>query len=120
MVVRWPSEFQAVVGSGGHLAVHTWSRAFHCLPPPILENDSAADPYMTTLSDLDIVAELGWTMQIIFDRTGKLPAFWRPPYGEVDDRVRSIASNVFRLQTVMWSHDPHGQPGSISAPSLRR
>lgn len=27
-----------------------------------------------------VVGELGWTAQIIFDQSGKVPAFWRPPY----------------------------------------
>jgi chitin deacetylase len=89
---------------------------------------------MTTLSNLQVVAELGWTMQIIHDSTGgRLPRFWRsvgiqslkgesvvsrphvyrPPYGDVDNRVRAIASQVFGLTTVLWNYDSndwHLQP----------
>jgi hypothetical protein len=33
--------------------------------------------YMTTMSNEAIVAELGWTMQIIYDQNGgKVPKYW--------------------------------------------
>ncbi|KAI8453915.1 hypothetical protein BY996DRAFT_4582534 [Phakopsora pachyrhizi] len=73
---------------GDHLAVHTWSHA-----------------HLTTLSDLEIVGELGWTIQIIFDLTGIVPLYYRPPYGDVDNRVRAIAKHVFGLKTLMWNCD---------------
>ncbi|KAG0149581.1 hypothetical protein CROQUDRAFT_73989 [Cronartium quercuum f. sp. fusiforme G11] len=73
---------------GDHIAVHTWSH-----------------PMMSTQSDHAVLGELGWTLQIIYDKTGRLPAYWRPPYGDVDNRVRAIAKNVFGLQTVIWNHD---------------
>jgi hypothetical protein len=59
---------------------------------------------VTTLSNNDVVAELGWTMQIISDLTGgRLPLYWRPPFGDVDNRVRAIAKGVFGLETVPWN-----------------
>ncbi|KAG8689429.1 hypothetical protein FRC09_012427 [Ceratobasidium sp. 395] len=75
--------------SGDDIAVHTWTH-----------------PYMTTLANEIVVAELGWTMQIIHDSTGgRLPRFWRPPYGDSDNRVRAIAKEVFGLTTVIWNDD---------------
>ncbi|KAG9079025.1 hypothetical protein FRC06_007994 [Ceratobasidium sp. 370] len=75
--------------SGDDIAVHTWTH-----------------PYMTTLTNEMVVAELGWTMQIIHDSTGgRLPRFWRPPYGDSDNRVRAIAREVFGLTTVIWNQD---------------
>ncbi|EJT98708.1 glycoside hydrolase/deacetylase [Dacryopinax primogenitus] len=72
-----------------HIAVHTWSH-----------------PYMTTLTNEQVVSELGWTVQIIHDSTGGLlPAFWRPPFGDVDNRVRAIAQHIFGLKTVTWNQD---------------
>jgi peptidoglycan/xylan/chitin deacetylase (PgdA/CDA1 family) len=59
---------------GDHLAVHTWSHA-----------------HLTTLSDFEILGELGWTIQIIHDLTGLVPLYYRPPYGDVDNRVRALA-----------------------------
>lgn len=61
---------------------------------------------VTSLTNEQVVAELGWTMQIIFDKSGgRIPQFWRPPYGDVDERVRDIAKLVFGLQTVLWNAD---------------
>lgn len=41
---------------------------------------------MTTLTDMQILGELGWTSQIIFDLSGLIPRYWRPSYGDVDNR----------------------------------
>ncbi|CAH7667156.1 expressed protein [Phakopsora pachyrhizi] len=90
-----------------HLAVHTWSH-----------------PYMTTLSDEKVLGEIGWTIQIIYDYFNLLPAFWRPPYGDVDNRVRAICEHVFGLKTIMWSSDTNdwclsdeSNPNSDCAPN---
>lgn len=34
---------------------------------------------------------------------GITPTTWRPPYGDIDDRIRFIA-NAMNLTTVMWEH----------------
>lgn len=101
---------------GDHLAVHTWSH-----------------PHLTTYTDEQIVGELGWTMQIIYDVSSYLPRYYRPPYGDVggfarssirstttgewarsnvvftrvvsDNRVRAIATHVFNMTCVLWNHD---------------
>jgi chitin deacetylase len=55
---------------------------------------------------MDVVAQLGWTMEIIHNSTeGRLPRFWRPPTGDADNRVRAIAKEIFGLQTIMWNQD---------------
>ncbi|GAA5870927.1 hypothetical protein JCM16303_001632 [Sporobolomyces ruberrimus] len=91
--------FQQVVASGGHLAVHTFSHS-----------------YMTTMTDEQLLGELGWTAQLIYDYSGLAPAYWRPPYGDVDNRVRAIAQEVFGLTTVIWNIDSDdwclNEPGS--------
>ncbi|GAA5967918.1 hypothetical protein JCM21900_000745 [Sporobolomyces salmonicolor] len=87
-ILENPTIFEQAVQSGGHLAVHTFSHQ-----------------YTTTLNDSAVLGELGWTAQIILDKTGWLPAFWRPPYGDVDDRIRAIAEQVFGLKTVIWNQD---------------
>ncbi|CDU24419.1 related to chitin deacetylase precursor [Sporisorium scitamineum] len=71
-----------------HLGVHTWSHTLQ-----------------TGKTDLEILGDLGWTMQIIYDLTGCVPMYWRPPEGDVDARVRAIATQVLGLQTVMWNKD---------------
>jgi len=71
------------------IAVHTWTH-----------------PYMTTLSNMQLVAEFGWTMEVIHNSTGgRLPAYWRPPYGDTDKRVAAIAKELFGLTGILWNHD---------------
>lgn len=73
----------------GDIAVHTYTH-----------------PYMTTLTNEQVIAELGFTMQIIHDSSGgRLPKYWRPPYGDSDNRVRAIAKEVFGLTTVIWNQE---------------
>lgn len=83
-----PDVLAQMIANGDHLAVHTWSHH-----------------YMTTLTDMQVLGELGWTAQLLFDHSGRVPAFWRPPFGDVDNRVRAIAMEVFGLTTVLWDHD---------------
>lgn len=89
-VLSYPKQFaQALKQGNQHFAVHTWSHK-----------------YCTTLTNQQLVAELGWTMQIIADSSGGyMPKFWRPPYGDVDNRVRAIAEEIFGLTNVLWNHD---------------
>jgi peptidoglycan/xylan/chitin deacetylase (PgdA/CDA1 family) len=52
---------------GHQIAVHTWSHR-----------------YLTTQSNEEIIAELGWTKKIIQDVTGVTPIYMRPPYGDIE------------------------------------
>ncbi|KAJ9118098.1 hypothetical protein QFC22_003997 [Naganishia vaughanmartiniae] len=87
-IVELPTQFQQIIASGGHLSVHTWSH----------QHNSA-------LTDEQILAEIGWCMQVIYDNSGLVPKFWRPPFGDLDNRVRFIAENVFNLITLTWNRD---------------
>lgn len=36
---------------------------------------------MTTLTDMQLLGEFGWTAQAIYDHSGGIvPRYWRPPY----------------------------------------
>ncbi|CDO75610.1 Carbohydrate Esterase Family 4 protein [Trametes cinnabarina] len=102
-ILGYPDEFKmAFEDNQDDIAVHTWTH-----------------PYMTTLTDLEVVGELGWTMEIIHNSTGgRLPKYWRPPYGDSDNRVSAIAKEVFGLTTVIWNQDTEdwsiGQPGGTT------
>lgn len=61
---------------------------------------------MTGLSNQDVVAQLGWTLQLIYNSTGgRLARYWRPPYGDTDARVHAIAQEVFGLTAIIWNHE---------------
>ncbi|KAG9124349.1 hypothetical protein FRC07_011967 [Ceratobasidium sp. 392] len=88
-ILTKPDLFQEAFTHGDDIAVHTWSHS-----------------HTTQLSNELVLAELGWTVQIIHDSTGgRLPMYWRPPYGESDRRVRAIAKEIFGLTTVIWNKD---------------
>jgi peptidoglycan/xylan/chitin deacetylase (PgdA/CDA1 family) len=59
---------------------------------------------MTTLSNHEVVAQLYWSMRAIKEAAGITTRCWRPPYGDVDDRVRAIAHQM-GLSTIIWDSD---------------
>ncbi|KAF5370111.1 hypothetical protein D9758_001046 [Tetrapyrgos nigripes] len=84
-----PDMFLRAYREGHDLAVHTYTH-----------------PHMTTQTNEQVVAELGWSMQIIHDSAGgRVPKYWRPPYGDTDLRVSAIAREVFGLTCIIWNHD---------------
>lgn len=99
-ILYYPNQFLTAFQAGHDIACHTWTHA-----------------YMTTLTNLQIVAEFGWTMQLIANSTGgRLPKFWRPPYGDTDVRVSAIAKEVFNLQAVLWNQDSMDYTEPSAAP----
>jgi len=83
--ISLPGVLQAEYMSGHQIGVHTWSH-----------------PALTTLTNDEIIAELGWTKQVIHDILGVTPNMFRPPYGDIDDRVRAICI-AMGLSPVIWT-----------------
>ncbi|SNX84414.1 related to Chitin deacetylase precursor [Melanopsichium pennsylvanicum] len=86
-VLDWPLEAQRGLVDGHHICVHTWSHQ-----------------YMTAFPDEQVFAELYYTAKVIKDVIGVTPTCWRPPYGDIDDRVRAIAQGL-GLESVLWTDD---------------
>ncbi|KAI8353302.1 hypothetical protein EDC96DRAFT_466556 [Choanephora cucurbitarum] len=86
-VVQYPAAAKRALENGHQLCVHTWSH----------------QP-MTTLSNKEVVSELYWSLKAIKAATGVTPKCWRPPQGDVDDRVRSIAYQL-GMRTILWDLD---------------
>ncbi|KAH8835918.1 hypothetical protein DL96DRAFT_97598 [Flagelloscypha sp. PMI_526] len=84
-VISYPALAQQEYLGGHQVSVHTWSH-----------------PYLTTLTNEQVIAELGWTRKVIKDALGVTPNTMRPPYGDIDDRVRAI-SMALGLTPVMWT-----------------
>lgn len=61
-----------------------------------------AHPSLTTLSNEGVVAELGWARKAIKDVLGVTPNTMRPPYGDIDDRVRAISMQM-GLTPIIWT-----------------
>lgn len=84
-VLSRPEMLQSEYVSGHQISIHTWSHS-----------------YLTNLTNEQIVAELGWTRQVIKDVIGVSPNTFRPPYGDIDDRVRAIAAQM-GMTPIIWS-----------------
>ncbi|KAJ3778896.1 carbohydrate esterase family 4 protein [Lentinula raphanica] len=88
-IIGESDSFTRSVQLGHDIAVHTWTH-----------------PYMTTLNNEDVLAQLAWTMMLIHNSTGgRLPKYWRPPYGDTDVRVNAIAKEVLGMETILWNQD---------------
>jgi hypothetical protein len=76
---------------------------------------------MTSQTNAQVVAQLYWTLRAIKEATGVTTRCWRPPYGDVDDRVRAIAWQM-GMTTYLWDQDTNdwdmpGDGGGNLAPS---
>ncbi|KAJ3716638.1 putative chitin deacetylase [Lentinula raphanica] len=99
-VLDWPFEAQRAIDEGHEICAHTWSHH-----------------YMTGFSSEDAFAELYYSMKAIKLVLGVTPTCWRPPFGDVDDRIRAIAEGL-GLQTIIWQYDSFDweeQAGNITA-----
>ncbi|KAF9909257.1 chitin deacetylase [Linnemannia zychae] len=85
--ISFPETLKRAYNDGHHIAIHTWSHSS-----------------MTSLSNEQIVAELKWTEKAIKSVIGVTPIYWRPPYGDVDNRVRAIATQL-GYKTSIWTQD---------------
>lgn len=82
-----PQTLQREVSSGHQIGVHTWSHTA-----------------LTTQTNEEIIAEIKWTEAAIKQAVGVVPKYMRPPYGDVDDRVRAILSQL-GYKIVIWDKD---------------
>ncbi len=73
-----------------------------------LGNHSFLHPHMTRLSDREVRRELEWTQMVLFSLTGRVAAYYRPPYGEQDERTAAIAAEagLVTVQFDLASGDP--------------
>ncbi|KAJ7615504.1 carbohydrate esterase family 4 protein [Roridomyces roridus] len=94
-VMSYPLEAQRAITDGHEICVHTWSHN-----------------YMTATSNEGAFAELWYSLKAIKLVTGVTATCWRPPYGDVDDRIRYIAAQL-GLETILWKYDTDdGSEGS--------
>ncbi|KAJ3123209.1 chitin deacetylase [Nowakowskiella sp. JEL0407] len=83
-IASYPEQARANVEEGHQVALHTWTH--HPL---------------TSCTNEQIVAEIKYTEAALYEATGKVATYLRPPYGDVDDRVRAIA-NALGYRIALW------------------
>ena len=86
-VMNLPYQAQRGLADGHDICGHTWSH--HA---------------MSTLTDEQVFAELYYTGRILKAVLNVSTTCWRPPFGDVDDRVRAIA-NALGYRTIIWKQD---------------
>jgi len=89
-VIERPNVLLEEYMSGHEISVHTWSHR-----------------PLTSLTNAQVVAELGWTRHAIRKVLGVTPTTMRPPFGDIDDRVRAIAM-AMGMTPIMWTRTPSG------------
>jgi len=89
-VIERPQVLLEEYMTGHELSVHTWSHR-----------------PLTSLTNAQIVAELGWTRKAIKHVLGVTPTTMRPPYGDIDNRVRAI-SLAMGMMPIIWTRTPSG------------
>ena len=66
---------------------------------------------MTSMTDEQAFAELYFSKKAIKDVLGVTVRCWRPPYGDVDDRIRYIAEALDMSTIMRVSFLPHNTHG---------
>ncbi|GAA4226131.1 peptidoglycan/xylan/chitin deacetylase (PgdA/CDA1 family) [Streptosporangium album] len=67
-----------------------------------LGNHSYTHPHLRELDEAKIREELTKTQDLVKQVTGKAPTMIRPPYGELDDRVKAIAAEM-NMPIMLWN-----------------
>jgi peptidoglycan-N-acetylglucosamine deacetylase len=80
-----PEILRAEVEAGHEVGNHSWNH-----------------PDLTQLTTAEITSQLDRTSAAIKAATGKEPTLFRPPYGAIDDTVKSATT----LSPVLWDVDP--------------
>ena len=84
-VVQFPQFLKDAYNAGHQIGIHTWSHQ-----------------YMTTLTNEQIVSEIVWTAKAIKETIGVTPVYFRPPFGDMDERVHAVTA-AMGLKAALWN-----------------
>ncbi|EER36309.1 chitin deacetylase 2 precursor [Candida tropicalis MYA-3404] len=86
-IIRFPEVYKESYRRGHIMGSHTWSHKF-----------------LPSLSNEKVIAQIEWSIWAMNATSGHLPKWFRPPYGGIDNRIRSILRQ-FGMQAVLWDFD---------------
>ena len=89
-----PSAAQAQVAAGMWVGNHSWNHA-----------------HMTSMSQAQMQSDLSQTSSAIQSATGSRPQLFRPPYGETNSTLQSVASSL-GMRQVIWDVDSQDWNGA--------
>ncbi|HEY0712305.1 MAG TPA: polysaccharide deacetylase family protein, partial [Polyangia bacterium] len=86
----------ATIFIGGIWSIRSGEQVKAMAANPLFEigNHTFSHPHMPRLSEAQMRAELLRTQDEILGLTGKEPRFFRPPFGEYDERVVRVAASL--------------------------
>lgn len=82
-----------------------------------IANHSWDHPFLTKLSDSDVKSQLRRTQAAVSKITGNQAPYLRPPYGDTDKRVKSIAADL-GYKIVLWNRSFADTSKSATADQL--
>jgi peptidoglycan/xylan/chitin deacetylase (PgdA/CDA1 family) len=88
MVKEDPSMVKREVAAGHEIGNHSWSH-----------------PNLAVMSESAIRSQLSRTQEAVEKAAGVTPVLLRPPYGETNRRVASVAK-AFHMPQILWQVDP--------------
>ncbi|KAI9598879.1 hypothetical protein BDF19DRAFT_401225 [Syncephalis fuscata] len=100
-VLQFPNILKRTYEEGHNICSHTWSH-----------------PALTSLTNEQILAEIKWTERIIKETIGVQPKFLRPPYGDIDDRVRAV-TKAAGYRILHWNLDSDDWKLNSQSPAER-
>ncbi|MCK4513408.1 polysaccharide deacetylase family protein, partial [bacterium] len=71
-----------------------------------LGNHTMTHPYLTTLTDEEVIDEVGGCHDAVAAAGNVPPATMRPSYGDVNQHLRDLFLSEWGYPTVMWDIDP--------------
>ncbi|OZJ06774.1 hypothetical protein BZG36_00421 [Bifiguratus adelaidae] len=99
-ILQYPELAKRACAAGHQIAVHTWSHK-----------------YSTSLTNEQFVAEVKYTEQAIQEVCGVTPRYFRPPYGDIDNRIRALLKQMGYITVILDldTNDWMMAPGWIKA-----
>jgi peptidoglycan/xylan/chitin deacetylase (PgdA/CDA1 family) len=77
-------------------------------------NHTFTHPHLLTLTQAQVQTQLQQTQNVVQQATGAAPRLFRPPYGETNETIRSVAQQL-GLTEVLWDIDSEDWRGATSA-----
>lgn len=118
-------QVHATIFMSGRWAERNADKAAFLASRPQFEiaNHAYWHPHLLQKDDAVVLSDLGLTQTVLQKVTGKVPRYFRPPYGEVDERVARLAAQV-GLVTIQYDiasgdPDPKLKPERIARAILR-
>ena len=92
-VVQYPKVIQRMVREGHTVGSHTWSH----------KNLTALlDPESSSYNPAQFYYEISHTEEVLYNLTGQIPKFFRPPYGAINEEIKLYLEKL-GYTIIMWN-----------------